>query len=124
MVKRKANPGQGLYALPGGFINPKETVAKAAIRELKEETRIKLPDPVLEGHMKESHVFDAPSRSERGRTITHAFLIELPGGPLAKVKGGDDAASALWMPLEDFEKKRDQMYEDHADIITYFLGRL
>lgn len=124
MVKRKACPGEGLWALPGGFINSKEKIKSAMIRELKEETNIKVPNPVLEGHIKDMEVFDHPNRSERGRTITHAFLIELPAGKLAQVKGGDDASKAFWVPLEDIENKRDMIYEDHADIITYFLGRI
>lgn len=124
MVKRKACPGEGLWAIPGGFLNPNETIVKAMLRELKEETKISVPVPVLEGHIKARHVFDHPQRSERGRTVTHAFLIELPAGPLPKVKGGDDAAQAMWFPLQDIEKKRDTLYEDHGDIVEFFLGRI
>jgi bifunctional NMN adenylyltransferase/nudix hydrolase len=49
LVKRKAMPGAGLWALPGGFLNQEETLLDGAIRELKEETKIKVPVPVLKG---------------------------------------------------------------------------
>lgn len=124
MVKRKACPGEGLWALPGGFLNYKEKIQDAMIRELKEETKIKVPVPVLVGHIKDNHVFDHPQRSERGRTITNAFLIELPAGPLTPVKGGDDAEKAFWVPLEELDKNVDKIYEDHYSIIQYFVGRV
>jgi bifunctional NMN adenylyltransferase/nudix hydrolase len=124
MIKRKACPGEGLWAIPGGFLNINETILKGMLRELKEETKINVPVPVLEGHIKTSRVFDHPQRSERGRTITHAYLIELPAGPLPKVKGGDDASKAFWVPLEDIEKKSDMIYEDHASLILNLVGRL
>lgn len=124
LVERKAQPGEGLYALPGGFINQHETIETAVIRELREETRIKVPEPVLRGSTKSRKVFDAPSRSLRGRTVTHAFLIELAPGKLPAVKGGDDAARAKWVSLAELDKMEDQMFEDHMYIIQYFLGRV
>lgn len=122
LIERKAAPGSGLLALPGGFVNQSERVEAAALRELREETRLKVPEPVLRGSIKQSKVFDAPSRSLRGRTITHAFLIELPAGPLPKVKGSDDARKAMWVPLH--EVKSDRMFEDHYDIVQYFIGSI
>lgn len=124
LVRRKAAPGEGLYAMPGGFVNVNETIENALIRELREETKIKVPEPVLRGSIKARHVFDAPGRSLRGRTITNAFLIELPSGPLPSVKGSDDAAKAKWVSLADFEKMEDEMFEDHHHIVSYFLGRV
>jgi len=119
MVTRGAAPGMGLKALPGGFIEQGETLIEAMIRELREETRLKVPAPVLKGSIKAQHVFDAPKRSLRGRTITHAFLIELPPGPLPEVKGSDDAKDAYWVPVS--EVRSDECFEDHYDIIHYFL---
>jgi bifunctional NMN adenylyltransferase/nudix hydrolase len=121
LIKRKAAPGSGLYALPGGFINQDELIIDAAMRELREETSIKMPEPVLRGNIINSRVFDDPKRSARGRTITHAFHIKLPNEiNLAKVRGGDDASKAKWFPI--FKVRRDQMFEDHFDMISYFLG--
>lgn len=124
VVERKSAPGEGLYALPGGFLSQNETIEDGVIRELKEETKIKVPEPALRGSIKTYRVFDAPNRSLRGRTITHAFLIELPPGKLPKVKGSDDAASAKWLQLTDFEHMEDMFFEDHHHIIKYMLGRI
>jgi bifunctional NMN adenylyltransferase/nudix hydrolase len=89
--------------------------------ELREETRLKVPAPVLRGSIRERRVFDAPHRSERGRTITHAYLIELAPAPeLPKVKGGDDARHAFWLPLAQLEPER--LFEDHYFIIQAMLG--
>lgn len=122
MIKRRAFPGKGLLAIPGGFLTADEdtSMLECAIRELKEETGIKIPVPVLKGSIKGSKVFDAIDRSARGRTITHAFCIILPDGELPKVKGSDDAEKALWIPIADI--KRNECFEDHADILKWAIG--
>lgn len=121
LVKRGDMPGKGLWALPGGFLNQDETMLDGAIRELKEETKIKVPVPVLKGSIKASKTFDAPNRSVRGRTITQAFFIDLGVGELPKVKGSDDAEKAKWVPLNEVAKQRDRFMEDHVYIIDYFV---
>lgn len=121
LVERKAHPGKGLLALPGGFIDQKETLLTAAIRELREETKLKVPEPVLKGSLKAQAVFDDPYRSSRGRTVTHGFLFQLqPELSLPRVKGSDDAKKALWLPLGELDPK--QMFEDHYFIIQKLLG--
>ncbi len=120
LVKRGDMPGKGLWALPGGFLNQDETMLDGAIRELKEETKIKVPVPVLKGSIKASKTFDAPNRSSRGRTITQAFLIDLGVGELPKVKGSDDAEKAFWVPFKDV--KQEKMFEDHFHIIDNFIN--
>jgi len=121
-VRRKAAPGEGLIALPGGFIGQHERLIDACVRELREETKLKVPAPVIKGSLKDKEVFDHPRRSLRGRTITHAFYFELADTTLPKVKGGDDAADAFWVPLSDLSKLQTEIYEDHAHIIEYFTG--
>lgn len=120
LVTRGAAPGRGLLALPGGFLDPGEKIKDAALRELKEETGIKVPVPVLRGSIVNSGVFDDPNRSARGRTITHAFHIKLDEPDLPAVKGGSDAARARWVPLGNL--RRDQLFEDHYDIIETLVG--
>jgi bifunctional NMN adenylyltransferase/nudix hydrolase len=121
LVERKAHPGKGQLALPGGFINQNERLVDACLRELREETRLKVPAPVLKGHIKENRVFDDPNRSTRGRTITHAFYIELEADKkLPKVRGGDDAKHAMWVPLADLDPRN--MFEDHYFIIQELIN--
>ena len=122
LVRRKAAPGKGLWAMPGGFINQDERIRNAVIRELREETGIKVPEPVLRGSIVAQDVFDDPNRSARGRTITHAFLFKLEDGPLPKVKGLDDADRAWWEPIANL--KRENFFEDHYDIIQNMLARI
>jgi len=122
LIKRRAEPGKGLWALPGGYVNANtdKSVEDAAIRELREETQIKVPAPVLRGNIQRSKVFDAIDRSPRGRIITHAFHIQLPDGDLPKVKGSDDAEKARWVPIA--EVRSEECFEDHYEIIQHFLG--
>lgn len=122
LVERQAMPGQGLWALPGGFIGQTETLLDACVRELREETRLKVPDPVLRGSMRAQRTFDDPYRSARGRTITQAFYFELRNDPsgLPKVKGGDDAKRAFWVPLAELSEQ--QLFEDHYAIICEMAG--
>ncbi len=121
LVERRARPGKGLWALPGGFVDHHEGLREACLRELKEETRIKVPVPVLNGSIIKQNVFDDPYRSARGRTITHAFLVHLPADTaLPRVKGGDDARKAFWVPLAELEPQR--MFEDHYFIIQDMVG--
>ncbi|WP_137938050.1 bifunctional nicotinamide-nucleotide adenylyltransferase/Nudix hydroxylase [Chitinivorax sp. B] len=126
LVRRRTQPGKGLWALPGGFVDQNERIRDAAIRELREETKLKVPGPVLAGSIRSSRVFDHPKRSLRGRTITHAFLIELPPTQegLPKVKGSDDADKAKWVPLFEFNRMEDQLFDDHFYIVNWFLGQI
>lgn len=124
VVRRKARPGMGLIALPGGFLDQSETLVEGMLRELKEETRLKVPMSVLRGSIVDSHVFDNPGRSLRGRTITHAYFIQLKAGELPQVKGSDDAEKAWWMSLADLYAHEDQIYEDHFQIIQHFVSKV
>lgn len=123
LVRRRANPGKGLYALPGGFLEQGERLLDGAIRELREETRLKVPVPVLKGSMIRAQYFDQPGRSLRGRTVTHAFLFKLAElGELPPVKGSDDAEKAVWVPLSQVANMRSVLFEDHYDIIHTMIG--
>lgn len=117
LVKRKLAPGKGLWAMPGGFVNQDENSREAAVRELYEETKIKVPKKVLSGSIRSWRLFEDPYRSQRGRTITMAYKFELPdSAELPKVKGTDDAEKAQWVPIANLT--REAMFEDHYDILS------
>lgn len=120
LVRRGRRPGQGLFALPGGFIDPAERLAEAVLRELQEETALAVAPDVLRAAWRRTVVFDDPYRSLRGRTITHAHHFDLgPTGPLPAVRGGDDAADAFWLPVSALDEAR--MFEDHYAMLQVML---
>lgn len=145
MITRDDSPGKGLLALPGGYLNHSDGSCKAAaLRELKEETKIDVPPSILESGIFDTKTFDHKNRDVRGRLVTNAFAIHLPrqivganGHPvhtvrnqkgLPRVKGSDDARKAEWIPLSAFRGGvndiEPQVYADHYSIVQYFLGRL
>jgi bifunctional NMN adenylyltransferase/nudix hydrolase len=141
VIERKALPGKGLWALPGGFFQTGmkynhetgkvEIVDKvdvnpidAALRELKEETKIKVAPNTLLKNIVRTDIFADPNRSLRWRIITHAAHIQLKDTELPKIKGSDDARKAWWLPLGDIIKNRHMFFEDHLSIIDSFLGIL
>jgi bifunctional NMN adenylyltransferase/nudix hydrolase len=124
VVKRRGFPGKGLWALPGGFVNQDEWLEHAAVRELREETGIALSASELRKFIRASRVFDHPDRSLRGRTITHGYYFDLgASGDLPRVKGGDDAAKAFWISLNEVYVQEDKFFEDHVSMITHFVNR-
>lgn len=114
LIKRK----DGSFALPGGFLNPKETLLEAIIRETKQETTLSLK-PYQLVHRE---IFDNPYRDKRSHILTmaHLFSIYVPGRHNPKVKGGDDAIGAFWHPLKHCNFP---MYADHAEIIQKMVYR-
>lgn len=122
LIRRGGNPGMGLLALPGGFVDQDRTLEDCMLRELKEETRIRIDIRDLRQHIRGSQVFAHPERSMRGRTITHAFHIKLPdGGVLPDVRADSDAKGAFWMPLGDLHLHEHEFFEDHLDIVEHFV---
>lgn len=125
MIRRGTAPGKGLWALPGGFKDHNETFFESCLRELKEETQIRVPEKVLRGSVKEEKMFDFPDRSSRGTTVSLAYSFVLdPAQTRPRVKAADDAVMAWWFPLDKLEEMGDEIYEDHRDIIEYMTSRL
>lgn len=119
MIRRKHNPGRGLLALPGGFLDQVETIEDGAIRELKEETTIKLQDDTLRRCIRHVEVFDRAggvTADDRGRIITHAHLIVLdPTKEPPKVVASDDAEWAGWINIHDINPR--ETFSDHWNIV-------
>jgi bifunctional NMN adenylyltransferase/nudix hydrolase len=128
LVKRKFQPGRGLWALPGGHVKNRQLIEDAAISELNEETNINIADHILRKSIKHEKNFDAIDRSMRGRTITTGFLFGLDDAPrnnrLPLVKAGDDAEEAKWVELAWVKNNSRIFFEDHFHIQEYMVARL
>jgi len=128
LIKRKLAPGKDAWALPGGFVLQDETYEECALRELYEETNIKVPLKVMKFSIKSSKIFDSPNRTIGIPRITNAFyytvLPDMKNGfpKLPKVKGADDASEAQWFSLA--EVKHMSLFDDHSDIIDYFTNSI
>lgn len=128
LIERDRAPGKGTWALPGGFVNKTETYEQCAIRELFEETSLKVTEKVIKGSLKRSKIFDNPNRNVGIPRITNAFYFEIQpdyknGFPkLPKIKGADDASNAKWISLA--EVRHMILFDDHADIIDYFVNAI
>ena len=105
LIQRGFEPFKGCWAIPGGFMNIDETTEQCAIRELEEETGLKISD------VRQIGAFSKVDRDPRGRTITVAHLA-IVDAPL-EVKGLDDAAKAQCFPLVGLPS----LAFDHADIL-------
>ncbi len=105
LIKRKSEPFKDEWALPGGFIEESETLEEAAIRELHEETGVKVSS------MEQVKAFGAPGRDPRGRTISIAFISRIYCEE--KLNPGDDAIDAKWFDWDKLPK----LAFDHAKII-------
>ncbi|WP_216320126.1 bifunctional nicotinamide-nucleotide adenylyltransferase/Nudix hydroxylase [Deinococcus aestuarii] len=122
VVRRAGLPGRGRLAMPGGFLEQGETLLECAVREVREETG--LGEGVnLAAALRAQAVFDYPDRSQRGRTVTHAFHFDLGIGQLPILRAASDAADAFWMPLSEALGQPELFFEDHHAIIEHFLMR-
>ena len=106
LIQRGGEPFKGAWAFPGGFIDMDETTEQCAIRELEEETGLRVSD------IKQIGAYSKVDRDPRGRTITVAYLTIIDK-PIA-VTGQDDAANAEWWPVDALPP----LAFDHGEIMA------
>jgi 8-oxo-dGTP diphosphatase len=122
VIKRKAMPFKGHWALPGGFVDANETLERAAARELYEETGIS------GAAMEQLGAFGDPARDPRGHTISVAYFGFVVAESHPAV-AGDDAAEVAWIPLEELAQAQKtkgpaRLAFDHEIIIARARARL
>jgi 8-oxo-dGTP diphosphatase len=105
LIQRGNEPFKGCWAFPGGFMNMDETTEQCAVRELEEETGLRLSS------VRQVGTYSRVDRDPRGRTLTVAYLA-LVDAPVP-VQGHDDAARAQWFPLSALPP----LAFDHAEIM-------
>ena len=86
LVRRGQAPSAGLWSVPGGRVEPGESAAEAAVREVREETGLDV------------HVGALLASVEIGDYLVHDFAAEVIGGELC---AGDDAADVRWCTFDE-----------------------
>jgi 8-oxo-dGTP diphosphatase len=113
LIERGLEPFVGQWALPGGFVGMDEPLDAAVLRELEEETNVKL------SFMEQLFTFGRPDRDPRGRVISTAYLGLVRPSHVA-VREGSDATRAVWWGIDNLP----ELAFDHAEILSIGLGRL
>jgi 8-oxo-dGTP diphosphatase len=122
LVRRRDQPFQGSWALPGGFVRVRddgdqgEDLEHAARRELEEETGARV------AYLEQLFTFGKPGRDPRGRVVSVAYMALVRAGDHA-VAGGDDATEAAWVPIAEVGSARKLAF-DHGEIVRLAIARL
>ena len=95
LIKRVQDPFRGSYALPGGFVEMKESLEQGAERELWEETGVQ------NIQLTQIHTFSEPDRDPRGRVISTAYSAVIEEDDRIHIQAGSDAAEVDWFNLSD-----------------------
>jgi len=121
LVRRRYEPYQSYWALPGGLMEPDETLEQAAVRELAEETG------VTDTYMEQLATFSDVGRDPRGRVISCCYLA-LVEPSRVRLQPGSDAREAAWSPLEqlvsELERGQRELAFDHDMILGIARQRL
>jgi 8-oxo-dGTP diphosphatase len=120
LVRRRYEPYESYWALPGGLMGPDETLEEAAERELREETN------VTDTYMEQLATFSELDRDPRGRVISCCYLALVDGGRV-RLRPGSDAREAAWRPLEPLLRETEAgtvLAFDHDLILAYARQRL
>lgn len=124
LVQRGGYPYKGMWALPGGFKNPDETLDQAAARELMEETGV----TELEGHLEQLKTYGDPGRDPRMPVVSVAYVGMMPEASIPSLAAGSDASAARFWPVGDVlggtEGDQPPLAFDHEDILRDGLERV
>jgi 8-oxo-dGTP diphosphatase len=117
LVRRGEAPFQGMWAIPGGFKRPTETLDEAAKRELAEETGIDAASlPTQFG------AYGDPGRDPRMNVVTIAYLAVLRD--VGAIVAGTDAADAALVPVSDVLNEKIDLAFDHLRIVRDAVERV
>jgi 8-oxo-dGTP diphosphatase len=121
LVRRGEEPFRGMWAIPGGFKRPEETLDEAARRELAEETAVDVPTLLTQ-----FGAYGDPGRDPRMNVVTVAYLAVLR--EVGTIAAGTDAADAALVPVSDVFARRRDLAFDHPtivrDAVEHVRGRL
>lgn len=113
LIQRKFDPFANKWALPGGFVGMDETVEQAVVRELEEETGLKMTT------LQQLFTFSELGRDPRGRTVSVTFF-GITDFHNSSVKGGDDAKDAQWFAINQLP----ELAFDHIKAVKMAISNL
>ena len=117
LIRRGEEPFEGMWATPGGFKRPDETLNEAARRELCEETGADVP-----GLLTQFGAYGDPGRDPRMNVVTVAYLA-VPRD-VGAIVAGSDAAYAALVPASDILEERIELAFDHLRIVRDAVERV
>jgi 8-oxo-dGTP diphosphatase len=117
LVRRGEDPFQGMWAIPGGFKRPAETLDEAAKRELSEETGVDAASLLTQ-----FGAYGDPGRDPRMNVVTVAYLAVLRD--VGSVVAGSDAADAALVPASDVLNGELELAFDHLQIVRDAIERV
>jgi 8-oxo-dGTP diphosphatase len=117
LVRRGEAPFEGMWAIPGGFKRPTETLDEAAKRELVEETGVDAASLLTQ-----FGAYGDPGRDPRMNVVTVAYLAVLRD--VGAVVAGTDAAEAKLVPMADVLEGRLELAFDHPQIARDAIERV
>ncbi len=117
LVCRGEAPFEGMWAIPGGFKRPTETLEEAAKRELTEETGVDAASL-----LNQLGAYGDPERDPRMNVVTVAYLAVLRD--VGAIVGGTDAAAAALIPVADVLNRKVELAFDHLRIVRDAVERV
>ncbi|MGF1666392.1 MAG: NUDIX domain-containing protein [Acidimicrobiia bacterium] len=116
LIRRGEDPFMGMWAIPGGFKRPTETLDEAAQRELIEETGVDAARLLVQ-----FGAYGDPDRDPRMSVVTIAYLAVLRD--VGAVVAGSDAADASLVPVSDVLNEKIDLAFDHLRIVSDAVDR-
>jgi NAD+ diphosphatase len=100
VATRSRNPGIGMWDLPGGFVDPNESLEEAVVRELYEELAITVTNAKYIFSNSNTYLY----KDVEYKTCDAFFVVELDEKPI--VQAQDDVAAVEWVKLADVDIQR------------------
>ena len=98
LVKRAGEPGRGLWGIPGGLVELGEKVQDAALREVREETGLKVKIDGIFG------VVDYITRDSRDKIQYHYVIVDFWGRPISgRLRASSDSLDARWVDIKELK---------------------
>ena len=117
LVRRGEAPFEGMWAIPGGFKRPAETLDEAAKRELADETGVDAASLLTQ-----FGAYGDPGRDPRMSVVTIAYLAVLRD--VGAIVAGTDAAAAALIPVADVLNGELELAFDHLQIVRDAIERV